>query len=184
MDVKGKTKDNIKARMDITLFCHRKNMELVYVGSPVTKLKAIFALDKNAQLLMYQWLKSLCFFYGHVSNISRLVNLLDCRLYGMKSHDCHMFIQTLIPLAYCDLLPKRIWDALMEINHFFIDICSSKLQTQHIERLETNIIETIYKLEIFPPLFFDFMEHLPIHLLYEAKVGGSVQYRWMYPLRR
>jgi hypothetical protein len=37
----------------------------------------------------------------------------------MKSHDCHVFIQTLIPLAFRDLLPKGIWDALMEISHFF-----------------------------------------------------------------
>ena len=29
MDMKGKTKDNIKARLDITLFYNRKNMELV-----------------------------------------------------------------------------------------------------------------------------------------------------------
>jgi len=29
MDVKGKTKDNIKARLDVALFCNRKNMELV-----------------------------------------------------------------------------------------------------------------------------------------------------------
>ena len=28
MDVKGKTKDNIKARLDIALYCTRKNMEL------------------------------------------------------------------------------------------------------------------------------------------------------------
>ncbi|XP_039116071.1 uncharacterized protein LOC120251572 [Dioscorea cayenensis subsp. rotundata] len=28
------------------------------------------------------------------------------------------------------------------------------------------------------------MEHLPIHLPYEAKVGGPVQYRWMYPFER
>jgi len=48
MDVKRKTKDNIKARMDIALFCHRKNMKLVYVGSRVAKLKVSFALDKNA----------------------------------------------------------------------------------------------------------------------------------------
>jgi hypothetical protein len=54
MDVKGKTKDNIEARMDIPLFCHHKNMELVYVGSRVIKPKASFALDKNAQLLVYQ----------------------------------------------------------------------------------------------------------------------------------
>jgi hypothetical protein len=32
MDVKGKTKDNIKARMNIALFCYHKNMELVYAG--------------------------------------------------------------------------------------------------------------------------------------------------------
>jgi hypothetical protein len=114
----------------------------------------------------------------HASNIPRLVNLEDCKLYGMKSHNCHMFMQTLIPLAYRDILPKRIWDALTEISHFFRDTCSNKLQTQYIERLETNIVQTIYKLEmIFPPLFFDSMEHLSIHLPFKEKVGGPVQYR-------
>jgi hypothetical protein len=48
MDVKGKIKDNIKAKMDIPLFCHHKNIELIYDGSRVTKPKARFALDKNA----------------------------------------------------------------------------------------------------------------------------------------
>jgi len=37
MDVKGKTKDNIKARLDVALFCNRKNMELVCDGSRVAK---------------------------------------------------------------------------------------------------------------------------------------------------
>jgi hypothetical protein len=48
MNMKGKTKDNIKARMNVALFCHRKNMELVYARSWVAKPKASFALDKNA----------------------------------------------------------------------------------------------------------------------------------------
>jgi len=185
IDVKGKTKDNIKARIDITLFFHRKNMELVINGSRVAKPKASFALEKNAQLLVYQWLKSLCFPDGHASNISRLVNLEECRLYGMKSYDCHVFMQALIPLAYRDLLSKGIWDALTEISHFFKDICFSKLRTHHVEMLETNIIKTICKLEmIFPPSFFDSMEYLPIHLPYVAIVGGLVQYKWMYPFER
>ena len=155
MNVKGKTKNNIMARMDIIFFCNRKNMELVFDGSRVTKSRASFVLEKNTQLLVYLQLKSLCFPDGHVSNISRLVNLEKFRLYGMKSHDCYVFLQTLIPLAYLDLLPKDICDTLMEISHFFRDICSSKLQTHHIEKLETNIIETICKLEIiFPLLFF------------------------------
>jgi len=132
-------------------------------------------LEKNTQLLVYKLLKSLCFLDGHASNISRLVNTEECRLYGMMSHDCHVFMQTLIPLAYRDLLLKRIWDALTEISHFFSDIYSSKLNVDHIERLETNIVKTLCKLEIiFRPSFFDSMEHLPIHLSFEAKVGGSV----------
>jgi len=53
MDVKGKTKDNIKARLDLALFCNRKNMELVYDGSWVAKPRASFVLEKNAQLLVY-----------------------------------------------------------------------------------------------------------------------------------
>ncbi|KAL0439469.1 UNVERIFIED_CONTAM: hypothetical protein Slati_2429900 [Sesamum latifolium] len=28
------------------------------------------------------------------------------------------------------------------------------------------------------------MEHLIVHLLYEARVGGPVQYGWMYPFER
>ena len=54
MNIKGKTKDNMKARMNIPLLCHHKNMDLVYNGSRVTKPKASFFVDKNAQLLVYQ----------------------------------------------------------------------------------------------------------------------------------
>jgi len=121
-------------------------MELVCDGSRVAKPRASFMLEKNAQLLVYKWLKSLCFPDGHALNISRLVNTEECRLYGMKSDDCHVFMKTLILLAFRDLLPKGIWDALTEINHFFRDICSNKLNVDHIERLEMNIVETICKL--------------------------------------
>jgi len=126
MDVKGKTNNSTKAKINISLFCHYKNMKLIYDGSWIAKPKASFALDKNTQLYVNQLLKSLCFSYGHTSNISRLVNLEDYRLYEMKSHDCHMFMQTFIPLAYQDLLPNRIWDPFTKISHFFRDIYSNK----------------------------------------------------------
>ena len=47
MDVKGKTKDNIKSRLDITLYYNRKNMELVYEESRVVKPRASFVLEEN-----------------------------------------------------------------------------------------------------------------------------------------
>jgi hypothetical protein len=67
----------------------------------------------------------------------------------------------------------------------FRDICSNKLQAQHIERLEMNIIQTICKLKmIFPSSFFNSIKHLPKYFPYEANVEGLVQYRWMYPFKR
>ena len=116
----------------------------------------------------------------HTLNISKLMNLENCRLYRMKSHDCHVFIQTLIPLAYRDLLTNGIWNALTEINHFFRDNCSNKLYTKHIEMLEANIVYTIYKLKmIFHSSFFDSKEHLPIYLSLEAQfsIDGCINSR-------
>ncbi|KAH0712021.1 hypothetical protein KY289_007980 [Solanum tuberosum] len=54
-----------------------------------------------------------------------------------------------------------------------------------MERLERDIPQILCKLEcIFPPGFFDSMEHLPVHIPYEARIAGPVQYRWMYPFER
>ena len=47
MDVKGKIKDNMKVRLDIVLYCNRKNMELVYDELRVVKLRVSFVLEKN-----------------------------------------------------------------------------------------------------------------------------------------
>ena len=54
-----------------------------------------------------------------------------------------------------------------------------------MERLEREIPIILCRLErIFPLSFFDSMEHLPIHLAYEAMIAGPVQYIWMYPFER
>ncbi|KAI9125762.1 hypothetical protein K1719_003180 [Acacia pycnantha] len=68
---------------------------------------------------------------------------------------------------------------------FFREICASELNVEKLRHLEASMPITLCKLEmIFPPTLFDSMEHLPVHLAYEAKVGGPQQYRWMYPFER
>jgi hypothetical protein len=34
--------------------------------------------------------------------------------------------------------------------------------------------------KVFPPGWFNAMQHLLVHLPWEARVGGPVQFRWMY----
>ena len=54
-----------------------------------------------------------------------------------------------------------------------------------MEKLKTNIFQIIWKLEmIFPLSFFNSKKHLPMHLSFEVKVKGFIQYRWIYPFKR
>ncbi|GLT88105.1 hypothetical protein SLE2022_061440 [Rubroshorea leprosula] len=149
------------------------------------KPKATYVLSRDQRKSICQWLKQLKFPDGFASNISRCVNTQEVRLFGMKSHDCHIFMQSLIPIAFRDLLPKQVWEPLVEISEFFRALCAPVIQVNDMAIWQERIVEIICKLErIFPPSFFDSMEHLAIHLPYEARVGGPVQFRWMYPFER
>ena len=74
---------------------------------------------------------------------------------------------------------------IIELCIFFRELCSKVLNVNELDHLQSRIALTLCHLEkIFPPSFFDIMEHLPIHLAEEAKLGGPVQYRWMYYIER
>jgi hypothetical protein len=78
-----------------------------------------------------------------------------------------------------------VWLTLAELSFFYRQLCSKELEIEKVKKLEENIPVLVCKLEkIFPPSFFNPMQHLMIHLPYEARVGGPVQYRWMYPFER
>jgi hypothetical protein len=54
-----------------------------------------------------------------------------------------------------------------------------------MQKLEKEIPVLLCKMEnFFCPGVFNPMQYLLIHLPYEAKVGGPVQYRWMYHIER
>ncbi|KAF3654896.1 hypothetical protein FXO38_14919 [Capsicum annuum] len=52
--------------------------------------------------------------------------------------------------------------------------------------MKSNIVVITNKLEkiVFPPVFFNVMEYLPIHFVHKARLDGPVQTRWMYPFER
>ncbi|KAI3853393.1 hypothetical protein MKW92_029940 [Papaver armeniacum] len=94
-------------------------------------------------------------------------------------------MQQLLPLAFRKTLPSKVSSVLMELSSFFRELCSKVSRPEDFEQLEKRIVVIICELErIFPPSFFDIMVHLPIHLATEARLGGPVQYRWMYPIER
>ncbi|KAK9287212.1 hypothetical protein L1049_015625 [Liquidambar formosana] len=103
----------------------------------------------------------------------------------MKSHDCHVFLQLLLPIAIRACLRKDVSAALVDLSFFFKELYCRTLRLEVLERLQKEIVLVLCKLEsIYPPAFFDVMVHLAVHLPSEAKLSGPVQYRWMYLIER
>jgi hypothetical protein len=130
------------------------------------------------------WLKELRMPDGYSSNLARCADVKTGRLRGMKSHDSHVLMERLLPIAFCSL-PNHVLNPLTEVSQFFKDLCASTLRMDELVKMDQNIPIILCKLEqVFPPGFFDSMEHVSVHLAYEALLGGPVQYRWMYPFER
>ncbi|KAK4394089.1 hypothetical protein Sango_1879700 [Sesamum angolense] len=116
--------------------------------------KAAYTPTKEQKKRICEWIYGLKFSDGYASNIAHCVNMMKLRMHGLKSHDYH-------------------------------SICLTMLDITKLHKLEQSVAIIMCNLEkIFSPAFFDSMEHLIVHLSYEAYVGGPIQYTWMYPLER
>ena len=104
---------------------------------------------------------------------------------ALKSHDYHILMQTLLPLALRGLMDTNTRLAIMRACRLFRRICSKVWDPAQGDDLLEDAAVTMCLLEItFPPTFFDVMSHLPFHLVRELIVLGPVQVRWMYPIER
>ncbi|XP_056843150.1 uncharacterized protein LOC130495698 [Raphanus sativus] len=179
MNVKGKSKDTIKSRLDIVFFCDREHL---HVDSNGKAPFPPYTLDKTARTSLLECVKhSIKFPDGYASDLAKWVDHENGKFSGMKSHDCHVFMERLLPFIFANLLVQNVHLALSGVGLFFRDLCSRTLQKSRLNKLKENIVLIICNLEkIFPPSFFDVMQHLPIHLPYEAELGGPVQYKWMF----
>ncbi|KAL0315016.1 UNVERIFIED_CONTAM: hypothetical protein Scaly_2897300 [Sesamum calycinum] len=118
MDVKGKSNDNLNARKDLTIICNRPELQ-VDERRPNVMPKAVYTLTKDHKRKVCEWVKCLRFPDGYASNLSRYVDVMELRLHGMKSHDCHIFMQKLISVAFREMVPEHVWSALTKVSLMF-----------------------------------------------------------------
>jgi hypothetical protein len=91
----------------------------------------------------------------------------------MKSHDYHIWIEQLLPTMVRGYVPEPVWQVLAELSYFFHQLCAKEISWTIALELEKVAPVLLCKLEkIFPPSFFLPMQHLIVHLLTEAHLGG------------
>jgi hypothetical protein len=162
----------------------RKNLHLIPNGNSYTKPHAPYTMTKKQKANFCDFLKTVKFPNGYASSLATCVTTDGCNLQGLKTHDCHILLQRIIPAAIRGIMHKNIYEADAELGNFFQQLCAKTLKLDVLEKLKADILIILCKLEkIFPPFFFDVMVHLA-DLPKEAILRGPVQYGWMHPLER
>jgi hypothetical protein len=97
---------------------------------------------------------------------------------ALKSHDYHVLMQQLMPLALRRLLKPGLRMAVIQMYKVFRRICTKIYDPAEFQSLEADVAESMALLEMeFPAAFFDIMTHLPYHLVQEQDMCGHVATR-------
>jgi ssDNA-binding Zn-finger/Zn-ribbon topoisomerase 1 len=184
LNMQGKTKDGPKVRQDMAAM-GRSELAPQERGKRWYLPPACFTLSKKEKVSFCESLHGLKVPAGYSSNFRRLVSMSDLKLVGMKSHDCHVLMQQLLPVAIRGILPPQVRYTSTRLCFFFNTICSKVINPTILDDLQADVLETMCRFEkYFPPSFFDMMPHLIIHLVREIKLCGPVCMRYMYPFER
>ncbi|XP_062080508.1 uncharacterized protein LOC133785274 [Humulus lupulus] len=180
-----KSKDGIKAREDLTALKIRNELAPKPGNGRTFLPPACYTLTKDEKREVYDCLFNIKVPDGYCSNIRSLVDMKTCTLTGMKSHDCHILMQHVLPIAIRSVLPKNVREIITRLCLFFKSLCSKEVDVYTLDKLQHEIAYILCKLEqFFPPAFFDIMIHLTVHLVREVQFCGPVYFRWVYPFER
>ena len=109
---------------------------------------------KNKKRSFCHCLCNVKFPQGYSSNIKSLVSVNDLKLVGLKSHDCHVLMQQLLPVAIRSSLPDKVRVAISHLCFLFNAICSKVIDPARLDELENEAAIVLCQMEMyFPPSF-------------------------------
>ena len=141
------------------------------VTSAILKPHAPYVLRRENKRKLLQTIKSVRTPKGHCANFDKLVNDEKERLQFMKTHDWHVLLQEILPVAIRELLPEGPMVALIRLGHCFKRFCAKVIKVSDLIDLQAYVAETLSLLEIhFPPAFWNVMPHLVVHIPREREM--------------
>ncbi|CAL2247050.1 unnamed protein product [Prunus armeniaca] len=168
LDIEGKTKDTIKARLDLERMGIRRGLWMNRDNDKARRDLAFFSMKPNDKKEFLKFVSSVKFPDGYASNIARCV-----------------FMQRLLAVGIRHLLPEDVVKPIILLSRFFSQLTAKTLRKTDMFQLRHDIVQVLCMFEmIFPPAFFTSMMHVMVHLSEEALLAGLVNYRWMCPIER
>ncbi|XP_074369118.1 uncharacterized protein LOC141709581 [Apium graveolens] len=185
LNIPRKTKDGESVRLDMADMGIRTELRPKTPGKKEKVPLASWNLSNAEKKVVCSSFLQMKLLDGFCSNIKNLVNMEKLRLGGMKSHDFHTILHHLLPISIRSVLQKQVRCAIIRFCLFFKAICSKVIDVDKLEKMQSELVETLCQLEKhFPPSFFDVLIHLSVHLVREVKLYGPIFLHWMYPFER
>ncbi|XP_025703733.1 uncharacterized protein [Arachis hypogaea] len=112
----SKSKDNLKARRDLQCMGIRPEL---WLGEGDKYPSTIFAMSNSQRDIFLKTLQNVIFPNGYSSNVARCVDLRQRKLSGMKSHDCHILMEQLLPILVKFSLSSPVSNVIANLSSFF-----------------------------------------------------------------
>ncbi|CAL8156429.1 unnamed protein product, partial [Prunus armeniaca] len=148
LDIEGKTKDTIKARLDLEKMGIRRGLWMKRDSHKARRDLAFFSMKPNDKKEFLKFVSTVKFPDGYASNIARCVNVDEGRFTGLKSHDCHVFMQRLLPWGfdtYCRMIFLHKYDSCDgSLARRGIACWSSQLPLDASRRAEKKHVDTAF----------------------------------------
>src|ERR1041385_6367486 len=179
LGVYGKSKDTQEARED------QQRMKDPYTMYTDKGRLSSYALTKAEKEIFFECLRSIKVPAGFSSNIKGIINMAEKKIQNIKSHDCHVIMTQLLPVALRGLLPENVRVPIVKLCAFLNAISQKVIDHASLERLQKDVVQCLVSFElVFPPSFFNIMTHLLVHLVDEIAILGPVFLHNMFPFER
>ncbi|KAK9997254.1 hypothetical protein SO802_021940 [Lithocarpus litseifolius] len=147
LNLDGITNDNLKGHQDLKDMGIRSELHLEKVGNDQTRMPhAFYHMNASENDGCLHVLKDVRVLDGYSSNISCCVKLKEREIREMKSHDNHILMQQLFPIAIRGSLPPEMSRPLIDLSCFFREICSKVLNVKELGALGKRIAVTLCEL--------------------------------------
>ena len=101
---------------------------------------ASYALTKEEKEIFIECLLSIKVPSGFSSNIKGIINMAEKKFQNLKSHDCHMIMTQLLPVALRGLLPENVRLAIVKLCAFLSAISQKVTDPEIIPRIENDLV--------------------------------------------
>jgi uncharacterized membrane protein len=109
LNIKGKTKDNLAARLDLQEMGLRPKLHPFTAANGMTYMPAAcHTMSREDKENFLKVLRNVRVPNEYASKISRCVRLKDRTISGLKSHDSHILMQQLLSIALRQSLPDKV----------------------------------------------------------------------------